>query len=157
MKDVILEQLPDRVIESGRTFDTDIQTLYSAWTNPDYLKLWWGPAGFTNTFYEHDLRPGGRWKFTMHGPEKGNYQNECIFLKVEEPSLLIWNHVSPPEFQIVAAFTEVDKGRSAVSFKMVFETPEGCNKLRPYVPEKNEENFDKLEQVLKQMSNKQSK
>ena len=27
-----------------------------------------GPKGFTNTFQEFDLRPGGRWPFVVHGP-----------------------------------------------------------------------------------------
>jgi uncharacterized protein YndB with AHSA1/START domain len=34
--------------------------VYQAWTNPNHLKNWWGPNGFTNTFNEFDLRPGGK-------------------------------------------------------------------------------------------------
>jgi uncharacterized protein YndB with AHSA1/START domain len=149
MRDIILEQHPDCTIESRRTFNTDINTLYSTWSNPEYLKQWWGPKGFTNTFLEFDLTPGGRWKFIMHGPDKGNYNNECIFLKIDKPNLLIWNHISPPEFQIVASFTEPVPGQTALSFKMVFESAAACNKLKSFVPEKNEENFDRLEQLLK--------
>ena len=37
-----------------------------------------GTGGFTNTIHLFDLRPGGRWVLTMHGPEKGNYENESI-------------------------------------------------------------------------------
>lgn len=143
-----LPQLPDRTIVSSRTFNTDIQTLYYAWTNPDTLSKWWGPKGFTNTFHEYDLRPGGHWKFIMHGPDKGNYNNECVFLEINAPYRLLWNHISPPEFQIEATFTEESDGRATVIFKMVFETPEACSKLIGFVPEKNEENFDRLEAVL---------
>lgn len=53
--------------------------VYMARYNPEHLKNWWGPKGFTNTFQEFDVRPGGKWKFTMHGPKKGNYKIECEF------------------------------------------------------------------------------
>jgi uncharacterized protein YndB with AHSA1/START domain len=58
--------------------------------DPNHLKNWWGPKGFTNTFNEFDLRPGGKWSFVMHGPDKGNYVNECEFVKIEKPKLIAW-------------------------------------------------------------------
>ena len=36
---------------------------------------WWGPDGFTNTITTFDLRPGGAWRFVMHGPDGTNYEN----------------------------------------------------------------------------------
>jgi uncharacterized protein YndB with AHSA1/START domain len=156
MKNVKLPQLPDRTILSSRTFDTDIQTLYHAWTNPGILAKWWGPTGFTNTFHEYNLRPGGHWKFVMHAPDKGNYNNECVFLDIDAPYRLLWNHVSPPEFQVEASFTEEKDGRATVVFKMVFETPEAYNKLIDFVPEKNEENFNRLEAELLKLNKQNS-
>lgn len=44
------------------------------------LKKLLGPNGFTNTFYEFDLRPGGKWRFTMHGADGKNYKMK-VFLK----------------------------------------------------------------------------
>ena len=35
---------------------------------------------------------------------------------------------------------------------MIFDSPEECNKLKPYVVDKNEENFDKLEIELTKMA-----
>ena len=72
-------------ILSSRLFRYPRTLMFRAWTEPELLARWWGPKGFTNTFHQFDLRPGGTWKFTMHGPEKGNYQNECVFFKIEEP------------------------------------------------------------------------
>lgn len=84
----IISTTPECEIVSSRIVNASRDLVYSAWTNPKHLKNWWGPAGFTNTFYEFDLRPGGRWSFMMHGPGKGNYPNECEFIKIEEQALL---------------------------------------------------------------------
>lgn len=122
--------------------------VFRAWTDPALLLKWWGPAGFTNTFHEFDLRPGGTWRFTMHGPNKGNYENECVFLKIEEPSLIAWDRVSKPLFRVVASFDETANGGTQLIFRMQFGSKKDCDKIRPFAPEKNEENFDKLEAVL---------
>lgn len=84
----VINPSPDCEIVSSRVVQAPGALVYRAWTQPDHLKNWWGPAGFTNTFREFDLRVGGKWSFVMHGPDKGNYANECAFIKIEEPSLL---------------------------------------------------------------------
>jgi uncharacterized protein YndB with AHSA1/START domain len=147
----IVSTTPDREIVSSWTVNAPIELVFLAWTDPDHLKNWWGPAGFTNTFYEFDLRPGGRWRFMMHGPDKGNYPNECEFIKIERPSLITWQRISKPIFQVVANFKEVSADRTSIVFKMIFNSAAESDKLRGFVPEKNEENFDRLENELAKM------
>ncbi|WP_026905557.1 SRPBCC family protein [Pedobacter glucosidilyticus] len=147
----IFHTTPDREIVSTRIFNTTQQNLFQAWANPQYLKKWWGPKGFTNTFNEFDFRVGGKWSFIMHGPDKGNYANECEFIKIIEPSLIAWKRHSKPLFQVVASFEEISHKQTKLVFKMVFDTAEECEKLKPFVVDKNEENFDKLEDVLLNM------
>jgi uncharacterized protein YndB with AHSA1/START domain len=147
----ILSASPECEIVSSRNFNAPIDLVFRAWTEPDHLKNWWGPAGFTNTFHEFDLRTGGRWRFTMHGPEKGNYENECEFISIEKPTQIAWQRISKPIFQVLATFEALDNRRTRVVFKMLFATEAECNKLKPFVPEKNEENFDKLEVELEKM------
>ncbi|WP_163398405.1 SRPBCC family protein [Flavobacterium fluviatile] len=142
---------PENEIVSNRIVNFAQELVYSAWTEPEHLKNWWGPKGFTNTFNEFDLRPGGKWSFIMHGPDKGNYANECEFLKVEKPSFLSWKRHSKPLFQVAVSFEKVSDNQTKIVFKMIFDTPEECNKLKPYVVDKNEENFDKLEVELSKM------
>lgn len=47
-------------IVSTRTITEPINKVFRAWTDPEHLKNWWGPNGFTNTIHEFDLRPGGK-------------------------------------------------------------------------------------------------
>lgn len=148
----ILITTPDCEIVSSRIFNHKRTLVFQAWADPDHLKNWWGPAGFTNTFHEFDFRVGGKWSFIMHGPDKGNYVNECEFIKIEVPSLIAWNRYSKPLFQVVATFEEVSSNQTKVIFKMLFNTAEECRKIKPFVVDKNEENFDRLEIELTKMS-----
>jgi uncharacterized protein YndB with AHSA1/START domain len=136
---------PDCEIVSSRIVNAPIERVYRAWTDPNHLKNWWGPNGFTNTFHEFDLRIGGKWSFVMHGPEGGNYNNEVEFTRIEKPKLIAWKRHSKPLFQVVAAFEEISDESTKIVFRMIFDTAEECNKLKPFVVDKNEENFDRLE------------
>lgn len=142
----------DCVIASTRIVNASPATVYRAWTDPDHLKSWWGPAGFTNTFHEFDLRPGGKWRFIMHGPDKGNYPNECEFIQIVEPSLITWKRISKPLFKVMVTFDEVVTGKTKIVFRMIFDTAGECNKVKPFAADKNEENFDRLEMELLSMT-----
>lgn len=142
----------DCEILSSRIFDYPPSQVFRAWTDPDILQKWWGPAGHTNTFHKFELTPGGRWTFTMHGPGgKGNYENDVVFLKIEEPSFIAWNRLSQPLFRVVTTFDEAPGGTTKLTFRMQFATKEECDKIRKFAPDKNEENFDKLEVELQKM------
>lgn len=87
----------------------------------------------------------------MHGPEQGNYENDVEFIKIDEPNLIAWKRHSKPLFQILTTFEAISENETKVVFKMLFETVEECQKLKPYVVDKNEENFDRLEVELSKM------
>lgn len=149
----IISTTPDCEIVSTRIIDASREWVYKAWTDPDHLKNWWGPAGFTNTFNEFDLKPGGKWSFIMHGPDKGNYANECEFMIVEKPALLAWKRYSKPIFQVVVIFEELAAYQTKITYKMLFSTAEECLKIKAFAGDKNEENFDRLEAELTKMKN----
>lgn len=139
------------LIVSNRIFNFSQELVFRAWTEPEHLKVWWGPKGFTNTFHEHDLRPGGHWRLTMHGPDKGNYENHAVFEVIEKPSFISWYRLSQPLFRVEVGFEVVSTDQTSVVFKMIFDDAKLCATIRGFAPEKNEENFDKLEVELGNM------
>jgi uncharacterized protein YndB with AHSA1/START domain len=143
---------PDCQVLSSRLVDAPVDLVFRAWTDPVHLQKWWGPAGFTNTFNEFDLRPGGKWSFVMHGPDKGHYKNECVFIKIERPVLVCWYRVSKPLFKVAATFEELNPDKTMIRFRMLFDSVEECNKVKGFVQDKNEENFDRLEAELRLMA-----
>lgn len=148
IKSELLPALPETTIESIRVVTAEINTVYSAWTDPDVLQKWWGPNGFTNTFAEFHLFPGGKWTFIMHGPNGQNYLNECVFIGVEKPAFVAWHHHSAPYFQGVVTFQKVEGGKTKIIYRMIFKSAELCAQLKSFILEKNEENFERLEAVL---------
>ena len=93
------EAVSDREIVSTRVFEAPRETVFRAWTDPDHLARWWGPKGFTNTLQEFDSRPGGIWRFVMHGPDGKAYKNKSVFIEVVKPERIVFQHVSGPQFQ----------------------------------------------------------
>ena len=138
----------DYEIYSSRNLNAPLEVVYQAFANPLHLKKWWGPEGFTNTIHEFDLRPNGKWLLTMHGPEKGNYENSSVFKTVVPNKLITWTRVSQPLFDMELEFVQLNHSKSKISFRMIFGTVEECNKMRKFVVPKNEENFDRLEREL---------
>ena len=136
------------IISSSRALNAPLSIVYHAFENPKHLANWWGPEGFTNTFHEFNLQPGGKWILTMHGPEKGSYENASVFKTIEPQKLITWERVSKPLFNMEVAFEKLSNTKTKISFKMIFESAEECNKLKPFVIPKNEENFDRLEREL---------
>ena len=147
----MLEGGPDRDIVTTRVLHAPRERVFRAWTEADHLARWWGPNGFTNTFQEFDPRPGGHWRFVMHGPDGTTYDNACVFLRIEAPASLVLEHVSPPYFHILASFEAMPGGTTRLHWTMRFRTAEECDKLRDFVTGKNEENIDRLEAELATM------
>ncbi len=107
-------------IYSSRILNYPVEIVYNAFANPTYLKDWWGPEGFTNTIHEFDLKPGGKWILTMHGPDKGNYENSSVFETVLPNKLVSWKRKSQPLFNMEITFKKLDENKSQISFRMIF-------------------------------------
>ena len=147
-----MEQVhPDREVVTSRIINAEREKVFKAWTDPQHLKEWWGPEGFTNTFHEYDLRPGGKWRFIMHGPNGVDYPNESQFKIIDAAGYLEFDHLSNPQFTVKTSFEFVNERQTQLTFRMVFDTAEACNRIKSFVSEKNEENFDRLERELQKM------
>src|SRR6185369_4961866 len=71
----IPDSLPDREIITARVVNAPRELVWQAWTDPKHLAAWFGPHGFRNTFHEFAPKPGGHWRFVMHGPDGTDYKN----------------------------------------------------------------------------------
>src|SRR3954449_1876611 len=100
----------DREIVAVRVFDAPRELVWKLWTDPHHVAQWWGPNGFTNTIHEMDVRPGGVWRFIMHGPDGVDYPNRIVFIEVVEPERLVYSHGGdegdPVQFHVTVTFAE---------------------------------------------------
>lgn len=137
----------DLEIVSTRTIAAAPATVAAAWTDPARLARWWGPAGFRNTFHVCEPKPGGAWRFTMHGPDGKDYANENVFTVFDPPRVIAIDHVSNPKFRLTATFTDLG-GKTKLEWVMRFEDAAVCAAVKPIVVPANEQNFDRLEAEL---------
>ena len=142
----------DREILSSRMFDAPRELVWKAWTNPDLLKEWWGPKGFTNTFHEFDLRPEGEWRFVMHGPDGRDFQNKSVFVEIVKPERIVFDHVVAPRFRATVTFEDLGNGKTKLVWSMLFETAAVYDGVKGFAIEGNKQNLDKLEALLAKQS-----
>lgn len=140
----------DREIITTRVIDAPRELVFKAWTDPNHLMHWWGPKGFTNTFHEFDLKPGGAWRFVMHGPDGDNYENESVFVEVVTPERIVFQHVSAPRFRVTATFAD-QAGKTKLTWRMLFDSVSECERVKRFAVGANEENLDRLEAQLAKM------
>jgi uncharacterized protein YndB with AHSA1/START domain len=88
---VDLDQDPRSII-GRRVFDAPRKLVFSAFTDPKHLSQWWGPNGFSTTTSAFEFRPGGRWRYVMHGPDGRNYQNLITFEEIVPPQRIVFRH-----------------------------------------------------------------
>lgn len=128
---------------TSREIPASVGQVFAAISDPERLKRWWGPAGFTNSFNVCEFRSGGRWSFTMHGPDGQNYPNENVFADIEPPRLVVVQHVVKPLFRLTIALAPSAAG-TVVSWSQVFESPEVASRIEHIVVPANEQNLDRL-------------
>lgn len=138
-------------IVSTRVFDAPRELVFRAWTDPAHLSQWWGPKGFTNTFEEFDPRPGGHWRFVMHGPDGRDYPNHSIFREIAPPERIVFDHLSGHRFRVTATFEDLG-GKTRLTWRMLFETTPEFEAARPHVILGNQQNLDKLAVRLASMT-----
>jgi uncharacterized protein YndB with AHSA1/START domain len=139
-------------IKISRIYDAPVKTVWEAWTDPKQAAKWWGPRGFTLTTHSKDLRSGGRWIYTMHGPDGTDYENHAKYLEVEKYSRLVYDHggndKQPPLFRVTVNFTEV-KGKTKMEMSMALPTPEAAEETRKFIKKAGgDSTWDRLSEYL---------
>lgn len=138
----------DRRFVHSRLIDATPEEAFDAFARADRLARWWGPRGFSSTFEVFDLRPGGTWRFTMHGPDGTDYANTNVFRIVEAPSRIEVEHVSEDHhFVLDITFTR-QGGRTLVGWAQTFDSVEHKRHVAPWVEPANEQNLDRLEREV---------
>jgi uncharacterized protein YndB with AHSA1/START domain len=111
-----------RAIVVTRVFNAPRTLVFDAWTDARHIGRWYGPQGFSITTHSMDLRPGGVWLFTMHGPNGVDYPNKITYLEIVKPELLVYDHGdqgTPGYFQTTVTFAE-DGDKTKLTMRMLF-------------------------------------
>jgi uncharacterized protein YndB with AHSA1/START domain len=126
-----------------REIPAAIDDVFAAFSDPERLARWWGPAGFTNTFHLCEFRTGGRWVYTMHSLNGGNPQNESVFELVDAPSKIVVRHISLPHYRLTIELSETPAGTN-ISWSQEFDDDAVAARIQKVVVPANEQNLDRL-------------
>jgi len=139
----------DRELVISRLLNAPCELVWDVWTNPEHIKNWWGPNGFTNTIFEMNVIPGGVWDFVMHGPDGTDYKNKSIFKEIVKYKKIVLDHESGPKFTATITFEKQDN-KTLLTWKMLFETKGQLEQVvKTFKADEGlKQNVDKLETYL---------
>jgi uncharacterized protein YndB with AHSA1/START domain len=134
-----------------RVFDAPREMIWRAWTEPEMVKRWWGPQGFTAPSIKIDLRVGGKYVFCMHGPKGSEFDKDLYsagvykeivpmeklavtdyFSDAEgnkiDPAVYGMTPDTPAEMDVVVKFEEAEGGKTKLTIK--YPRPESEEKFQ---------------------------
>lgn len=122
----------DREVVISRIFDAPRELVFDTFTNSKHANAWYGPKGFTITNERQELRVGGEWVFTMHGPDGTDFPNWIRYREITRPERLVYEHGgrtpdAPVHFHVTVTFTDLGGGRTNLTMRSVFPTAEARN------------------------------
>jgi uncharacterized protein YndB with AHSA1/START domain len=137
-----------------RVYDAPARVVWDAWTVPEQVAKWWGPRGFTLTTHSKDLRAGGSWRYTMHGPDGTDYPNVTKYFVVEPHHKLVYDHGGtderPPLFRVTVTFTELN-GKTTMDMVSSLPSPAAAKEMAKFIKQAGgNATWDRLAEYLEE-------
>jgi len=125
------------------------ELIWKVITTPEHLQHFWGPDGFTNSYKQFDLKVGGQALFTMHGPDGTDYPNRFIFLTIDPPHLLRFEHDNGGEGPVDHKFTgEIElteeAGKTRIELRLIEKDMAARDMIAQFALEGGRQNLDRL-------------
>ena len=105
----------NRVLLMTRIVDAPPALVFQAWTEPERIKHWWGPRGYTTISCEMDVRPGGAWRVRSRAPDGTELGERGVFREIVSGERLVFIHVwedadGNPGLETLVTVTFADEG-----------------------------------------------
>ena len=141
----------DREIVLTRVFDAPRDLVFDAFTQPELLKRWFGPRGWSLDVCEVDLRVGGGFRFLMSGPNGKQMGMRGTWREIWAPERTIHTESFddyPGESEVTAVFTE-HEGKTTLTATVRYATKEVRDLVLQSGMERGAaESYDKLAELL---------
>lgn len=122
----VIDGAPNEIIIS-RVINAPREVVFAAWTDSEHLAHWYGPEGFTITTHSIDVRTGGEWRFTMHGPDGVDYTNLIVYSEIVRPERIVHQHSGDRSdenlhFETTVTFIDLGNGTTELQLRSLFDT-----------------------------------
>jgi uncharacterized protein YndB with AHSA1/START domain len=132
-----------REIVITRVFNAPRELVFKAWTDPKHVAQWWGPKGFTTKVIELDLRPGGKSRYVMIGPDGTEYPVKGVFREIVPLERIVTTDEFDEGFEKVVN-ADLPKG---IVMTVLFEDLDGKTKLTLRIVHESAEDRRKHEEM----------
>jgi uncharacterized protein YndB with AHSA1/START domain len=77
-------------LEITHDFDAPVDIVWKAWTDPQALAEWWGPAGSSISVKEFALQPGGKFLYSMRSGTGPDIWGRFVYREVSPTNRLVF-------------------------------------------------------------------
>jgi len=123
-----IETPTDREVVLSRTFAAPPRLVFAALTEPDILRRWCLPTGWSMEVCEVDLRVGGRWRFVSRQPGGKVIGQVGVYREVVPGARLVntesWEDWDAGETLVTTVLTEHPGGATRFTSTLLFPSKE---------------------------------
>ena len=134
----ILKDFAARSLLVSRELNAPLAEVWRAYTEPEMLDQWWGPAPWRAETKTMDFRPGGHWLYAMVSPENQRHWARMDYISISHHRNFVITDAFCDEDGQVNPALPISKGQvtfsasgsgTRVEFKMFYPTEEALRKI----------------------------
>ena len=146
----------DREIVTERVFDAPRERAWAAFTDPDLIPRWWGLRSAKTIIDEHELQPGGRWRYVQRNADGSEAAFRGIFREVAPPERLSytfeWEHMPGHVLVDTATFEDLGERTKVIVHSLFHTTEERDGMLSGGMERGLNEGYEMLDELLAEMA-----
>ena len=139
----------------SRRYPASCEKVWRAWTEPELLKQWLGPAKYDMDIESWDVRDGGRWRYVHRGPE-GEFGFHGVFHGEPSPDAFVQTFEfegAPGHVSLERLTLEERNGRTIARTHSTFQSVEARDAMIASGMESGmNEGFDRLDDLLARLT-----
>lgn len=144
----------DREIVMTREFDAPRSLVFDAMTRPELLKRWYfGPAGWTLSVCEIDLKVGGTYRYVWSRPGRPDMGMSGVYRDIVQPDRIVQTESFDESWypgEALATFVLMEQdGKTTLKLTVLYESLEARDGVHRSEANKGlAEAYDRLEELL---------
>jgi uncharacterized protein YndB with AHSA1/START domain len=137
-KTEIVKDLEAKSIVVSRELSAPLADVWRAYTEPELLDQWWGPAPWRAETKTMNFSPGGYWLYAMVSPENERHWARMNYLAIDHHRSFAMEDAFCDEKGIVSIELPVSTGQmiftatangTRVDFRMTYSTEDALRKI----------------------------
>lgn len=146
----------DREIVITRVFNAPCRLVFEAWTTPEHVRHWYGPADLTLSVCEIDLRPGGSYRYVLRDAAGQEYAFSGVYREVVPHVRLVYTdrfEGAPVPGALVTVTFEEHDGKTTLTSRSLYPTVEARDAhIRSGMEQGMRDTLDRLEERLQTLA-----